>query len=195
MTKLILSASAAALFVLPTLASAQALPAPVIAVVDLQRASSQCNACKTALTQLESQVASFRTLQTSLEASVRTEGAALQTAVNALAGRQPDAALNTRIQAFERKQADAQRQLTARDQTFQRNRAHVLQQIGAKIDPILTSVLAQRRATVMLDVSNVIRSAPSIDVTADVIAGLNASLTTVSTTAPAQAQQPAPAGR
>ncbi len=195
MTKLIISAAAAALFALPTIASAQALPAAVIAVVDLQRASSQCNACKTALTQLETQVNSFKALQTSLEASLRTEQTSIQTAINALAGKQPDAALTARIQAFDRKQADAQRQLTARDQTFQRNRAYVLQQIGQKLDPVLTSVLARRRATIMLDTSNVVRTSPSIDVTNDVIAGLNASLTTVSTTAPAQAQQPAPAGR
>ena len=39
----------------------------------------------------------------------------------------------------------------------------------------------------MLDASQTIRSAPGLDVTTDVIAALNASLTSISTTAPAQA--------
>jgi len=44
----------------------------------------------------------------------------------------------------------------------------------------------------MLDTSAVLRSAPGLDVTADVLAALNASLTSIATTAPAAA---APASR
>ena len=117
------------LVALPTLASAQALSAPVIAVVDVQRATGGCNACKTALTQLEGQISSLKSLQASLEAPLRTEAAALQTAAAALNGKAPDAALQARATAFEKKQSDAQRQLAARDQAFQRNRSYVLEQI------------------------------------------------------------------
>ena len=194
MTKLLFTAAAATLFVLPTVAMGQALPAAVVAVADIQRATSSCNACKTALSQLEVQVNSFKALQGSLENGLRTEGTSIQNAINALAGKPADAALTARVTAFERKQADAQRQLTARDQAFQRNRAYVLQQIGAKLDPVLSGVLARRNATVLLDTATVLRSAPAIDVTNDVIAGLNSSLTTISTTAPAQTQT-APRGR
>ena len=187
MTKLIFASLAAALVALPTTASAQALAAPVIAVVDVQRATSQCNACKTALTQLEGQVNALKALQTSLETPLRTEAAALQTAASALGGKAPDAALQARATAFERKQADAQRQLAAREQAFQRNRAYVLQQINTKLQPAVASVFARRGASVMLDASQVIQSAPGLDVTADVIAALNAGLPSISTTAPAQA--------
>ena len=195
MTKTILSASAAALFALPTVASAQALAPAVVAVVDVQRATTTCNACKTALTQLESQVNGIKALQTQLETSLQTEARSIQAAVTALAGKQPDSALTARVAAFEKKQGDSQRQLQARQQTFERNRGYVLQQIGAKLDPVLSSVQARRNATVMLDSATIVRFAPAIDVTNDVIAGLNASLTTVSTTAPAQAPAPAPKGR
>ncbi len=68
----------------------------------------------------------------------------------------------------------------------------MLQQIKTRLDPALTQVLARRNATIMLDAANILRSAPSVDVTADVIAALNASLPSLSTTAPAQA---APTGR
>ena len=192
MTKLILSTLAASLVTLPAMASAQALPAPVIAIVDIQRAQTQCTACKTALTQLETQLNSIKSLQTSLETPLRTEAAALQAAAQALNGKAPDAALQARATAFEKKQGDAERQLAARQQTFQRNRAYVLQQINTKLEPAVASVLTKRGATIMLDTTQTIRSAPSLDVTADVIAALNASLPSISTTAPAQA---APTGR
>ncbi len=194
MTRFMIAATAAAL-ALPTMASAQALPSAVIAVVDVQRATSTCNACRTALTQLESQANSLRSLQTSLETSLQTEARSIQTAVTALAGKQPDAALTGRATAFEKKQQDAQRQLQTREQTFQRNRAHVLQQIGAKLEPAVAGVLTRRGATVMLDAATVVRYAPSIDVTNDVVAALNSSLTAISTTAPAQAPRATPQGR
>ena len=187
MTKILLAALAASTFLVPAAASAQALAAPVIAIVDIQRAQTQCTACKTALTQLESQLAGLRALQASLETPLRTEAAALQTAGQALNGRPADAALQARATAFQKKQSDAQTQLAAREAGFQRNRAHVLQQINTKLEPAVASVFTRRGASVMLDASQVIRSAPGLDVTTDVIAALNAGLTSISTTAPAQA--------
>ncbi len=187
MTKLKHAVLAASLVMLPGAASAQALSAPIVAVVDVQRATSQCNACKTALTQLETQLRGLKSLQTSLEAPLRTEAASIQAAASALGGKAPDAVLQARATAFQKKQDDAQRQLAAREQTFQRNRAYVLQQISTKLDPALSSVMARRGANVMLDAANVVRAAPGVDVTNDVIAALNASLTSVATTAPAQA--------
>ncbi len=187
MTKFMIAALAASTAFLPAAASAQALAAPVVAIVDIQRAQTQCNACKAALTQLEAQVASLRTLQTSLETPLRTEANALQAAGQALGGRAPDAALQARAAAFQKKQSDAQAQLAARQQTFERNRAYVLQQINTKLEPAVASVFARRGASVMLDATQVIRSAPGLDVTADVLAALNASLPSVSATAPAQA--------
>lgn len=187
MTKLIFASLAASIAILPAAASAQALSAPIVAVVDVQRATSQCTACKTALTQLEGQLAGLKSYQNSLESPLRTEAASIQSAAAALAGKTPDAALQTRASGFQKKQDDAQRALAAREQTFQRNRAYVLQQISTKLDPALNSVMAKRGANVMIDAANVVRAAPGVDVTNDVIAALNASLTTIGTTAPAQA--------
>lgn len=187
MTKILIAALAASTALLPAAAAAQALAAPVVAIVDIQRAQTQCNACKVALTQLESQLAGLRTLQTSLEGPLRTEANAIQAAGQALGGRAPDAGLQARVAAFQKKQTDAQTQLATREATFQRNRAYVLQQINTRLEPAVASVFTRRGASVMLDASQVIRSAPGLDVTADVIAALNASLTTIATTAPAQA--------
>ena len=111
MTKMLFAALAASTFLVPAAASAQALAAPVVAVVNIQRVQTQCNACKTALTQLESQLAGLRTLQTSLETPLRAEAAALQAASQALNGSEPDAALQARATAFQKKQSDGQAQL------------------------------------------------------------------------------------
>ena len=192
MKNLILFAAATAAVVLPQSASAQALPAAVIAVADINRASAQCNACRTAVATLEGQVNSLKALQTSLGASLQTEANSIQAAVTALNGKQPDAALTARAKAFEQKQASAQSQLQARDAAFQRNKSYVFKQIGDKLDPVLTSVMAKRGATLIIDANSALRFSPSVDVTTDVIAGLNASLTTIGTTAPATA---APQGR
>ena len=192
MKNLFFIAAATAAVVLPSAASAQALPAAVIAVADVNRASAQCNACRTAVSALEGQVSSLKALQASLGSSLQTEANSIQAAVTALNGKQPDAALNARAKAFEQKQAAAQGQLQSRDATFQRNKAYVFKQIGDKLDPVLTSVMAKRGATLIVDANSALRFSPSIDVTNDVIAGLNASLTTIGTTAPAAA---APQGR
>ena len=192
MKNLLLLAAATAAVVLPSAASAQALPAAVIAVADVNRASAQCNACRTAVSALEGQVNSLKALQASLGSSLQTEANSIQAAVTALNGKQPDAALTARAKAFEQKQAAAQGQLQSRDATFQRNKAYVFKQIGDKLDPVLTSVMAKRGATLIVDANSALRFSPSIDVTNDVIAGLDASLTTIGTTAPAAA---APQGR
>ncbi len=192
MTKTLFAALAASIVAVPAVAFGQAVPSPTVVVVDVQRATSQCNACRTALTQLEAQVNSIKALQTSLETPLRTEAAAIQAAGAALNGRAPDAALQARATAFEAKQRDAQRQLAAREATFQRNREFVLKQIGDKLTPALGTVMTRRNANVMLDAANVVRAAPGLDVTADVIAALNSTLPSISTTAPAQA---APARR
>ena len=192
MKNLFFIAAATAAVVLPSAASAQALPAAVIAVADVNRASAQCNACRTAVSTLEGQVSSLKALQASLGSSLQTEANSIQAAVTALNGKQPDAALNARAKAFEQKQAAAQGQLQSRDATFQRNKAYVFKQIGDKLDPVLTSVMAKRGATLIVDANSALRFSPSIDVTNDVIAGLDASLTTIGTTAPAAA---APQGR
>ena len=204
MKNLVFIAAATAAFVLPQTASAQALPAAVIAVADINRASAQCNACRTAVATLEGQVNSLKALQTSLVsqlasaqalqaslgASLQTEGKALQPAVDALKGGKPDAALTARIQAFQAKQQSAQQQLAQRQETIQANQQYVVSQINTKLDPAISSVMARRGANLVLDMNATIKSAPSIDINSDVLAAVNATLPSVSTTAPARAATP-----
>ena len=192
MKKIIFAALVAA--VAPQAASAQNVPAPVIVVIDSNKAGTECTACKTALAQLQQQAQSLQTLRTQLAAPLQSEGQQLQTAIDALKGKQPDAALQARITAFGNKQGQAEQQVQARAQVFERNRNYVLQQIRSKISPAVDAVQARRRANLVLDASATAKFSPSLDVTNDVIAELNRTLTSIATTAPAQAQQ-APQGR
>ena len=188
MKKIALAALAAA--VLPQAATAQNVPAPIIVVVDSNKAGTECTACKTALAQLQTQATAIQTLRQQLATPLQTEGQQLQTAVDALKGKQPDAALQARIVAFQKKQDQAEQQVQGRAQTFERNRAYVLQQIRTRIGPAIEAVQARRRANLVLDASSTARFSPSLDVTNEVIAELNRTLPSIATTAPAQAAQP-----
>lgn len=180
---------------LPQVAAAQNVPAPVVIVVDGNKAGTECNACKTALQQLQQQAQGLQTYRQQLEAPLQTEGQQLQTQIDALNGKQPDAALTAKINAFQTKQGNANQQLQARAATFERNRNYALKQISDRMGPAIDAVQTRRRANLVLEAGSVARFAPALDATADVVAELNRTLTTVATVAPAAPAQQTPQGR
>jgi Skp family chaperone for outer membrane proteins len=193
MTRITAAAIAAATFATPVLA--QQVPSAQIAVVDLDRVGRECNACKTAAATLQSQVNAFNTRRQQLNTQLQPERTQLQTAVNALAGKQPDAALTQRIQAFQQKEVSAAQELERQQTQIQRNQAYISQQINAKLAPLLQPAMQKRGANILLDSGAAIRFAPTVDITTDVLTALNAVLPSVATTAPAQPQQTNPQGR
>jgi Skp family chaperone for outer membrane proteins len=180
---------------LATPAIAQRVPAALVAVVDLERVGRECNACKTASTALQSQVNAFNSRRQTLTTQLQPERQQLQTAVTALAGKEPDAALRQRIQAFQQKEATAAQELERQQTQIQRNQAYISQQINAKLVPLLQPAMERRGANVLMDTGGALRFAAGLDITNDVLAALNGVLTSVSTTAPAQTQQQTPQGR
>lgn len=175
---------AAAIFAVPGVASAQQkTPGAVVVTVDTQRIYAECTACKAAQTQLQAQAQQIQTLQQTLGAPLRTEAEAIQKAAEGKTA--PDAALQARMQALQTKEAAANTQLQQRQQTFQRNRQFVAQQIGAKLDPIIAQVMTARGANLALDTQATLAAASALDVTTDVMTQLNTQLPSVSTTAPA----------
>jgi Skp family chaperone for outer membrane proteins len=195
MRKIAILAAASAAAILPTGASAQALPGAVVAVVDLQRVSSECTACKAASTALQGQVTALRNREQTLGAPLETERKSIQTAVDALKGKEPDAALQTRIRAFQAKQQQGAQELSKQQAQIERNQAYVSQQITTKLGPIYQQVLQRHGANVLLEQGATLAAAATLDVTNDVLAALNTALPTVSTTAPAAAPSAQPQGR
>jgi len=193
MKKLLISASLAASLVLTSAAAqAQAIPGAVIAVVDLEKVTSDCNACKTASAALRSQATALQSRQQALATPLQTEQKSIQTAIDALNGKEPDAALKARVQAFQTKEQQAAQELQTQQAQVQRNQQYIQKQISDKLGPIYTQVMQRRGANMMVEIGQTLASGASLDVTNDVITALNSALPSIQTTAPAPAK---PQGR
>ncbi len=181
----------------PAVAVAQQAPPAVVVVVDADRIFRECNACRTAQTGLQSRVTALQTRQTTLANQLRTEGQPIETAVRALNGAQPDAALRARVTAFQTKQEQANQELQRSQQNLQSIQANVVRQINVRLNPAINQVMAARGANIAVDLSNTLAHSQAINVTAAVLAALNSTLPSVTLTPlPAKAQTPAqPSGR
>lgn len=195
MLKIALSAAIAAAVITPSAAVAQNIPAAVVAVVDLDRVQAECTACKSARAALQTQANAVKSREEALTTPLQTEGKSIQAAIDALKGKEPDAALQARIKAFETKRQQGAQELANRGQQFQRNQAYVAQQIQTKLGPIYRQVMQRRGANLMVEVGTTLASGAALDVTNDVLAALNTALPSVSATAPAAPQQQTPQSR
>lgn len=190
MKKFLISAALAAPVMLPSAAQAQAVPSAIVAVVDLEKVTGSCTACQTAAAALRAQATAEEDREKTLGAPLELEQKSLQTAADALHGKQPDAALQARVKAFQAKAQQAQQEVSRGRAQLQANQQYIQQQIAAKLGPIYQQVMTRRGANVLLEVGSTLATSASIDVTNDVLAALNTALPTLATTAPAQTQQP-----
>jgi outer membrane protein len=196
MKKIVFGAALAALSLgMPGTAVAQRNNADIL-IVDTARVLTECTACRAAQSQLQTQVNALQQRRTTLGQQLQTEGAPIQTAVNALNGRQPDAALNARIRAFETRQNTAAQEIQRSAANIQSIEANVNQQIGTRLGPVLEAIRNTRRASVVLAKNQTLANDNAIDVTNEVLTQLNQQLPSVSVTPLPQGQQPAaPQGR
>jgi Skp family chaperone for outer membrane proteins len=192
MNKILISGAIFAL-ALPTAVSAQA--AGSILIVDSDRVMSECTACKSAASQLQSKQATLRARAQTLQTQLQTEGKPIQAAVDALNGKAPDAALQAKITAFQTKERSAQQELATSTRTLESTAANVQQQIGSKLVTIVETVRARHSAAIVLAKNSTIANDNSIDVTNEVLTNLNTQLPAVSVTPLPQAQQQTPQGR
>jgi outer membrane protein len=189
--KIILGSAVAVLAIAaPVALRAQQLPAPVIAIVDLDEIFRTCTQCVAASNQLQGQVTTLQQRVQALQTQIQTEGAQLEPLVRALNGAQPDAALSARINNFQNLQQSAEREIGASRERLQRNGNFVRSQIGDRVRPAVATIAQQRGATVVLDAGTVITSGPALNVTPAVLAIVNQNNTPFNINAPT----PAPAG-
>ena len=120
------------------------MPAAIIAVVDIDKVSGDCNACKTAQRSASRQATAAENREKSLAAPLQTEQKSIQAAVDALKGKEPDAALQARVKAFQTKAQQAARDVTAAQQKLQANQATSSKQISDKIGPVYQQVMQAR---------------------------------------------------
>jgi Skp family chaperone for outer membrane proteins len=190
MKTLLASAVFAAAIVTPSVTSAPALPGAIIAVVDLEKVTNDCNACKTAAAALRTQVDALQKRQAALGTPLSAEQKSIQAAIDALNGKEPDEALKTRIRAFQTKQQQGSQELSAQEQQVQRNQQYIQKQIADKLGPIYQSVMQKHGANILMEVGSTLASSTSVDVSSEIIAGLNVALPTIQTAAPAEPAQP-----
>jgi outer membrane protein len=187
MRNMLFFAAIAATSVVPTAVNAQARGG--ILVVDTGQIMSNCTACKAAAAQLQQRGTTLRTRAQTLNQQFQTEGKPLQDAVDALKGKQPDAALNQRITAFETKQRNAQQELANSQNEIQSTAAHVQQQIGARLIQVVEQSRARRGASIAIAKDSTLANDNAIDITNEVLAALNQQLPSVSVTPLPQGQQ------
>jgi Skp family chaperone for outer membrane proteins len=187
MRKILLLAAIAATTAVPSAVQAQARGG--ILVVDTGQIMGNCTACKAAATQLQQRESTLRTRAQTLNTQLQTEGKPIQDAVDALKGKQPDAALTQRITAFETKQRNAQQEIANSQRELQSIAAHVQQQIGTRLITIVEQSRARRGASIAIDKNSTIANDSTIEVTSEVLAALNQQLPSVSVTPMPQAQQ------
>jgi outer membrane protein len=187
-------------------AYAQNIAPAVVAVIDVQRVTSECTACKAAATQLQGLVNSAQTRAQTLGQPIQTEAQSIDQAAQAASKLAPGAArtaaenaLRTRAQALQAKQEAAQREMQGLQQNIQSINANVSRQVYEKLNPIYSQIMTQRGANIAVDQQATLAAAKSIDITDAVLAALNAALPSVSVTplpaAPRPATPPAPPGR
>ncbi|HEX8214149.1 MAG TPA: OmpH family outer membrane protein [Allosphingosinicella sp.] len=201
MNKLAFGAALAALsLTLPGVASAQRAPGAVIVVVDTDRIYRECNACRAAQTQLQSQITAAQQRAQALGQPIQSEGQSIEQAARAAANQQgaartaAETALQQRVTALQGRQTAANQELQRLQQNIQSTQANVVRQINVRLNPIITQVMTARGGNIALDSNATLSAAPGLDVTAEVMAALNQQLPSVSVT-PLPQQQQQPAGR
>ena len=182
-------ALAASSFLLPTAASA----APAVLTVDLDKVLSECVACRSASASIQSQVQAGQARAVALDNQLKPEAQALDAAGKALGNKEPDAALRKRATDFQARQQAAQAELASKQRTLESTQANVQQQIASRVVLVAEQVRTRHQADIIIGKNATLASNPANDVTAEVLAALNAQLPSVSVTP--LPQQAAPVGR
>ena len=166
-----------------------------VLIVDSDRAMTECTACRTASTQLQQRQSALVARAQQLQNQLQTDGKPIQTAVDALNGKEPDAALQQRISAFQTRQRTAETELNNSKQTFESTVANVQQQIGTKLVAVVEQVRARHGAAIVLAKKSTIANDTTLDVTTEVVTALNQQLPSVSITPLPEQRQSQPQGR
>ena len=188
--KKILLASVA-LATAPLLLAVSATPAAAqsksgIAVVNVDAAIGQSAAAQTATQQMQvtykGAIDSVNARQTALQTELKQKQDALQAAVTA-AGAKPTPAQQTKLQgdydALQRRAQEAQAELEQLQQPLQLARSYVVQQIGAKLEDALKSVMTKNKVDLLLKEGAAEAFQPSVDLTASLVTELNTLVPTV----------------
>ena len=163
--------------------AAQTLPPAVIVIVNMDDVFQKSAAGKTAQAELKTRLdgiqARVASLRTSFGAEEQALGSTRPTAPGAAA-----TAWEAKVKDFTTRKTQAEQELAKRDQDFQASRNNVLKQINEGAQPLITTIMKERGASIALAEGATLQHSAAIDVTTDVIARIDKSLPRVSTATP-----------
>ena len=130
------------------------MPAAIVAVVDIEKVTSgvQClqDRCGP---RCSARQRAAETAQKALATPLQTEQKSIQAAVDALKGKEPDAALQARVKSFQtRAAAGAAGTASAAGSSSSATRPTSSKQISDKLGPIYQQVMQRRGANLMVEV-------------------------------------------
>ncbi|QXQ08173.1 OmpH family outer membrane protein [Sphingosinicellaceae bacterium] len=167
---------------------AQTLPPAVIVIVDMDQVFQTSTAGKQAAAELKTRADGIQARVQSLRTQYGTEEQNLQKSAP------PQTATPAIIAAFQAKVKDYQTRrqrdeadLEKRNTDFQASRQAVLKQINDAAQPLITTVMRERGASIALAEGATLQHSNAIDVTTDIVSRLDKSLPRVSTATPAAA--------
>ena len=185
MKKFAIGAAVALSLALPATASAQRVANAQVVVVDTDRIYRECNACRAAQTQLQGLGTQLQQRAQALGQPIETELQSIQQAAAAARNAQgaarttAETQLQQRAQRLEQQRTTAQQELGRMEQNLRSTQAHVLQQINARLNPIINQVMTQRGANLAVDVGATLAHSAALNVTDAVLAALNQGLPSV----------------
>jgi Skp family chaperone for outer membrane proteins len=197
MKNILLGAAMALSLAVPGTALAQRAPTAQIVVVDTDRIYRECTACRAAQGQLQSLGTQLQQRAQALGQPIETEFQSIQQAAAAARSQSgaartaAETALQQRAQRLEQQRSTAQQELGRMEQNLRSTQANVLQQINARLNPIINQVMTARGANLALDVNATLAHSGALNVTDQVLTQLNAALPSVTVAPLPQAQQPA----
>lgn len=175
----------------PVAVYAQAAQSNIL-IVDLERVSADSAAGKNGQSQLQAKAQSVQARVKTLSDQIGAEYQALDKARASMA----QEAFQAKVKDLETRRGNAENEVRGRQQDLAQSADYVRRQILDAVNPIITAIMRERGAQMVLVQDATMAYVPSVDVTDEVIKRLNVSLPTVSITAPTvpatPAQQPAP---
>ena len=174
--------------VAPVAVQAQTLPPAVIVVVDMDQVFNSSAAGKQAQAELKAKVDAMQARATTLRTQFGAEEEALGKSQPAPTNTAARPAWEAKVRDFQSRQQTAQTELSNREKEFQASRQFVLKQITDASNPIITTLMRERGASIAMPEGATLQHSASIDVTNDLVARLDKALPRVSTTAPAGAK-------
>lgn len=186
----ILKTLALATTLLAAPAIAQTLPAPVIVIVDMEEIISSSAAGKQAQGELKTR---FDGIQARLQ-SLRTQYGAEEQALLKTRPTAPGPAATaweTKARDMQTRKTKDEQDLAKRNQDFEAARQNVLRQINEGAQPIISTVMRERGASIVLAEGATLQHTAALDITKDVVARFDKAMPRVSAAPPAAAPAPA----